>query len=120
MPTFTKELVKSYRDSMLKEMEEVARKYGVDIDFGNIRYRSDEFRVQMIAKDPVAKKGEEIITSRNIPGNAKIKVGSYIAHPARKNCLRVIEITARGSVIVTSDRGARYRLKMDEALKYAV
>lgn len=44
MTVFTKEVMRNYRSSMLKEMEEVAKKYGVKVEFGNIRFNATDSR----------------------------------------------------------------------------
>lgn len=117
MTVFTKEVMRNYRSSMLKEMEEVAKKYGVKVEFGNIRFNATDFRVKMEAKSI-----NSIVaapTSSNATSSGPISIGSMINHPARKTPLIVKEITPRGSVIVVSNRGTRYRIKMSEAIKYA-
>lgn len=64
---------------------------------------------------------EELTTTDNANrSNGPLKIGSMIAHPARKHCLIVTGITARGSVNVEASGGGKYRLKMADALKYLV
>jgi len=100
---------------MLKEMSEVAKKYGVTAEFGNIRFSPDEFGVKMT----VRRNGFEkpVPTIMNTSGG-KIEIGSLIRHPARKNPLVVTNITSN-HVQVTTNRGAKYRIKMADAIKYA-
>lgn len=119
MSRFTKESMRTMRSTMLKEMEEVAKKYGVTAHFGNIRFTADDFRVKMeVHRDGVAKSQPVLSPSPN-GFTGKVTIGTKIYHPARKDPLTVTNITAQGSVHVTSVRGAKYRLKMSDAIKYA-
>lgn len=117
MTKFTKEVVRNYRNTMLAEMAEVAKKYGVDADFGSIRFSADEFGVRMTVKRKLSDAEIEQTPTR-VPG--KVKIGSLINHPARKNLMEVVNVTARGSVTVQTNRGAKYRITMVEAEKYMV
>lgn len=116
MTKFTREVVKNYRSTMLAEMAEVAKKYGVNVEFGSIRYSDDEFGVKMTVRTNA---GAISAAPSGSNFSGKIKIGTKIYHPARKDPLTVTNITDRGSVFVVSARGAKYRLKMEDALKYA-
>ena len=120
MTKFTKESVKALRSSMLKEMEEVAKKYGVEVSFGTIRYTEFEFGVKITTRSKIAGVVVEAEADKFKPFTGKIQVGTLIAHPARRDCLVVTKISDRGSVFVTASRGGKYRLKMEDAIKYAV
>lgn len=117
MTKFTREVVKNYRATMLAEMAEVAKKYGVTAEFGSIRYSDDEFGVKMTVRTNAGMAAIAPRTPRSFTG--KITIGTKIYHPARKDPLVVTNISDRGSVFVVSARGAKYRLKMEDALKYA-
>lgn len=117
---FDRNQVKNLRASMLTEMEEVAKKYGIDVQFGTIRFSDYDFSVKMTARSQhVAPKA---IIATPIPNttapNTKIEIGTRIYHPARKRPLIVTNVTAT-HVSVQASSGGKYRLKMAEALKYA-
>lgn len=101
-------------------MMEVAKKYGVEADFGTIRFTDYEFGVKMRVRSKIAGVVVEAEADNFKPFTGKIRVGTRIKHPARKEELVVTQVTDRGSVLVTASRGGRYRLKMEDALKYAV
>ena len=120
MTKFTKESVKALRSSMLKEMEEVAKKYGVEVSFGTIRFTDYEFGVKMTTRAKIAGVVVEAEADKFKPFTGKIQIGTRIQHPARKDALVVTKISDRGSVFVTASRGGKYRLKMEDAIKYAI
>lgn len=115
MTTFDRATLRDLRKTMLAEMEAIAQKYGYTAEFGNIRFSEYEFKVKMTVKSKEA----SVPAVSNHPRKGKIAIGTKIYHPARKDPLTVTNISDRGSVFVVSARGAKYRLKMEDALKYA-
>lgn len=117
---FDRNQVKALRASMLAEMEAVAKKYGVDVNFGTIRFSDYEFNVKMnVRSQNVAPTAVTVTPVTNTPtGTKKIEIGTPIYHPARKHPLIVTNVTAT-HVSVQASGGGKYRLKMAEALKYA-
>lgn len=118
---FDRNQVKNLRASMLAEMEEVAKKYGIDVQFGTIRFSDYDFSVKMTARSQHVTTPKAIIATP-IPNttapNTKIEIGTRIYHPARKRPLIVTNVTAT-HVSVEASGGGKYRIKMADALKYA-
>lgn len=116
MTAYTKEEMRILRKTMLKEMEEVAKRYGVIVNFGNIRFGSYDFRVKMEARqEGVAAAAAATPTT----GQRDLVVGSWIAHPARKGLMKVVSIEGKHCRIQTT-RGTIYRIKVEEAARYAI
>lgn len=115
MTKFTKEVLQTMRASMLKEMSEVAKKYGVTAEFGNIRFSPDEFGVKMTVRRNGFEKPVPVVTNTS---GGKVEIGTVIKHPARKDPLVVENINGK-YVHIVSNRGAKYRIKMADAIKYA-
>lgn len=117
MTAYTKEDLRILRKTMFKEMEAVANRYGVKVDFGNIRFSSYEFRVKMEARQINAP--AFAAAPKPVTGQRDLVVGSRIAHPARKGLMTVVELTATHATIKTN-RGTIYRIKREEAARYTV
>lgn len=119
MNTFTKENLGDLRKTMLKEMEEVAKKYGVVAKFGNIRFNSHEFRVKMEVRQLNAPTFAAAPAVKPVTGQRALVVGSMIAHPARRSLMKVIGIDGKHCRIQTN-RGTVYRIKVSEAEQYTI
>lgn len=115
--TFTKTELQILRTTMFKEMEEVAKRYGIKATFGNIRFSHHEFRVKMDARLLSAPAPAAPVAP--ITGQRNLVVGSMIAHPARKGLMKVVSIDGNHCRIQTN-RGTIYRIKVSEAAQYTI
>ena len=119
MTAYTKEEMRILRKTMLKEMADVAKRYGVNVEFGNIRFGSYEFRVKMEARQENAPTFAAAPVARPVTGQRDLVVGSMIAHPARKGLMKVVAIEGKHCRIQTN-RGTIYRIKTSEAAQYTI